>query len=117
VSPRHLSPPPPSAASRRRLLPPLPSGPYTPLFRSLPLGRIGAVEVRVADDLSLERRHEAHQLTRRRDRHAVPELVHRRALARHRSEEHTSELQSRFDLVCRLLLEKKKSTRARRLSG
>src|SRR5699024_12445328 len=28
-----------------------------------------------------------------------------------RSEEHTSELQSRFDLVCRLLLEKKKSTR------
>src|SRR5207249_12248855 len=27
---------------------------------------------------------------------------------RTRSEEHTSELQSRFDLVCRLLLEKKK---------
>src|SRR5699024_8855349 len=27
-----------------------------------------------------------------------------------RSEEHTSELQSRFDLVCRLLLEKKKIT-------
>src|SRR5438067_6326256 len=26
---------------------------------------------------------------------------------RYRSEEHTSELQSRFDLVCRLLLEKK----------
>src|SRR5699024_12650242 len=28
--------------------------------------------------------------------------------SRERSEEHTSELQSRFDLVCRLLLEKKK---------
>src|SRR5437868_11530016 len=28
--------------------------------------------------------------------------------AQTRSEEHTSELQSRFDLVCRLLLEKKK---------
>src|SRR5437868_12214346 len=28
--------------------------------------------------------------------------------ADYRSEEHTSELQSRFDLVCRLLLEKKK---------
>src|SRR5699024_11296840 len=28
-----------------------------------------------------------------------------------RSEEHTSELQSRFDLVCRLLLEKKKFQR------
>src|SRR5699024_12850638 len=31
-----------------------------------------------------------------------------------RSEEHTSELQSRFDLVCRLLLEKKKKTQNRR---
>src|SRR5438034_7749963 len=30
------------------------------------------------------------------------------ALARSRSEEHTSELQSHSDLVCRLLLEKKK---------
>src|SRR5438067_13507624 len=30
------------------------------------------------------------------------------ALLAQRSEEHTSELQSRFDLVCRLLLEKKK---------
>src|SRR5699024_12424165 len=29
-----------------------------------------------------------------------------------RSEEHTSELQSRFDLVCRLLLEKKKDTKS-----
>src|SRR5437868_13275107 len=29
------------------------------------------------------------------------------AAFRYRSEEHTSELQSRFDLVCRLLLEKK----------
>src|SRR5207249_5359562 len=35
-------------------------------------------------------------------------------MARHRrSEEHTSELQSRFDLVCRLLLEKKKKKRKR----
>src|SRR3982751_960533 len=33
----------------------------------------------------------------------------RRAARRPRSEEHTSELQSRSDLVCRLLLEKKKS--------
>ena len=31
-----------------------------------------------------------------------------------RSEEHTSELQSRSDLVCRLLLEKKKTTRQER---
>src|SRR2546429_6630051 len=32
--------------------------------------------------------------------------------AEHRSEEHTSELQSRLHLVCRLLLEKKKLNRA-----
>src|SRR5207249_9312309 len=32
----------------------------------------------------------------------------RRRARSNRSEEHTSELQSRFDLVCRLLLEKKK---------
>src|SRR2546430_13244700 len=35
-------------------------------------------------------------------------LTHRRA-ARARSEEHTSELQSQSNLVCRLLLEKKKN--------
>src|SRR5690349_22217733 len=34
----------------------------------------------------------------------------RRLVVRDRSEEHTSELQSRRDLVCRLLLEKKKNT-------
>src|SRR6266513_5680108 len=34
--------------------------------------------------------------------------VCRQAHVRPRSEEHTSELQSRFDIVCRLLLEKKK---------
>src|SRR5690606_40601400 len=34
----------------------------------------------------------------------------RSAVAEARSEEHTSELQSRENLVCRLLLEKKKST-------
>src|SRR6267378_1159471 len=38
----------------------------------------------------------------------VTEKMLGRALARIRSEEHTSELQSRRDLVCRLLLEKKK---------
>src|SRR2546422_7742770 len=35
-------------------------------------------------------------------------------LARRRSEEHTSELQSRLHLVCRLLLEKKKNMLPRR---
>src|SRR5207249_10644532 len=42
--------------------------------------------------------------------HPHPRTRHLAApsVGRHRSEEHTSELQSRFDLVCRLLLEKKK---------
>src|SRR5206468_11747726 len=39
-----------------------------------------------------------------------------RTLREHRSEEHTSELQSRSDLVCRLLLEKKKQQIARLIS-
>src|SRR5699024_11283269 len=34
--------------------------------------------------------------------------IHKALLLKTRSEEHTSELQSRFELVCRLLLEKKK---------
>src|SRR5437667_4529999 len=38
----------------------------------------------------------------------APDLEHNRA-ALDRSEEHTSELQSHHDLVCRLLLEKKKA--------
>src|SRR5207249_10931677 len=40
----------------------------------------------------------------------VPDVVPQRLIhgrAGRRSEEHTSELQSRFDLVCRLLLERK----------
>src|SRR5207249_6477820 len=46
-----------------------------------------------------------------RSPHRTVVLLVARALERafgERSEEHTSELQSRFDLVCRLLLEKKK---------
>src|SRR5438034_2313157 len=39
-------------------------------------------------------------------RGSVPDML---AHAEHRSEEHTSELQSHSDLVCRLLLEKKKA--------
>src|SRR2546429_5052867 len=43
-------------------------------------------------------------------RTAVSRLLHERNGRQHRSEEHTSELQSRLHLVCRLLLEKKKKT-------
>src|SRR5438067_5776276 len=41
------------------------------------------------------------------DQPALVEALKNRRLGGARSEEHTSELQSRFDLVCRLLLEKK----------
>src|SRR5437868_8008845 len=61
--------------------------PYTTLFRSQRPGRAdGVLPPRLA-------------------------LVLREVAGRARSEEHTSELQSRFDLVCRLLLEKKNKTR------
>src|SRR5699024_11687309 len=54
-----------------------------------------------------------------RDRVEIePEPVAQRVgnLVDDRSEEHTSELQSRFDLVCRLLLEKKKTKPATTLA-
>src|SRR2546430_9776332 len=43
-------------------------------------------------------------------RTGLPPNVSRRASRLDRSEEHTSELQSQSNLVCRLLLEKKKTT-------
>src|SRR2546422_7346911 len=59
-------------------------------------------------------------LFRSRDAGRFLEVIPQRALVVHdlhrapaRSEEHTSELQSRLHLVCRLLLEKKKKTNRR----
>src|SRR5699024_12272981 len=46
-----------------------------------------------------------------RNNNAAHSTMTLEAAVNHRSEEHTSELQSRFDLVCRLLLEKKNRTR------
>src|SRR2546430_13052276 len=66
--------------------------PYTTLFRSLQMEFPLTVRPR------LLLRHDRTE----RDR---PPLTERRAF---RSEEHTSELQSQSNLVCRLLLEKKK---------
>src|SRR2546427_7461994 len=47
-----------------------------------------------------------------RTRHTPCRARSRRRSPRSRSEEHTSELQSQSNLVCRLLLEKKKKTAA-----
>src|SRR5256886_10964548 len=71
--------------------------PYTTLFRSLPAGEHQFLELAV--------RAEQHLRRRRLERHAS--LGADDGVAR--SEEHTSELQSQSNLVCRLLLEKKKS--------
>src|SRR2546422_4735090 len=49
-----------------------------------------------------------------RRRHDQEEVMHGLAIDRVRSEEHTSELQSRLHLVCRLLLEKKKKNNDQR---
>src|SRR2546429_6618178 len=47
-------------------------------------------------------------------RRCLTPIVDAMCMAEGRSEEHTSELQSRLHLVCRLLLEKKKKTATRR---
>src|SRR3712207_7539740 len=83
--------------------------PYTTLFRS-ELGRL--VERRLLEHqlvalVEAERLVQAHHAERREDGR---EEVGARA-AELRSEEHTSELQSRQYLVCRLLLEKKKHSK------
>src|SRR2546430_10608165 len=75
--------------------------PYTTLFRSP------------------ECRGKAEPSIRTRDR-ARPDSVERRhslPATPQRSEEHTSELQSQSNLVCRLLLEKKKQTKERSPNG
>src|SRR5260370_8721071 len=54
------------------------------------------------------RHHEAVAVLRERLWHRLRRIVLRREGGEQRSEEHTSELQSHLNLVCRLLLEKKK---------
>src|SRR2546421_8268570 len=68
--------------------------PYTTLFRSA--GAMRRARSRLRSCMSP---------VVRRDRNVAP---CRAQISTRRSEEHTSELQSRSDLVCRLLLEKKK---------
>src|SRR5256885_6594726 len=80
--------------------------PYTTLFRSVRLRRR-----RGAADHPDRGRGQAAGAVLPADRGRLPAAVDRLATAdrRRRSEEHTSELQSPCNLVCRLLLEKKKT--------
>src|SRR2546422_2327571 len=75
--------------------------PYTTLFRSRPRQR---------------RHHPSHRPRRTATPIGRPHgRAPRAAATLPRSEEHTSELQSRLHLVCRLLLEKKKQEQPRKL--
>src|SRR5947209_16007195 len=76
--------------------------PYTTLFRSFKLDEI---RVTIANALERKRLVDENLILKRQLR---PERSYET-----RSEEHTSELQSRQYLVCRLLLEKKKKKQRR----
>src|SRR2546426_1477330 len=84
--------------------------PYTTLFRSQLLSQLSARVVkglveRAACGIEVRREHvDGNAVDRQRDQDAALARSQRR-----RSEEHTSELQSPCNLVCRLLLEKKKN--------
>src|SRR2546427_5838112 len=88
--------------------------PYTTLFRSrlphdvsLPPGRVGPDAMISATGCRRRRRATESRRDGRRRTLRFDEFV-----GTIRSEEHTSELQSQSNLVCRLLLEKKKNTHA-----
>src|SRR5437868_12790745 len=63
---------------------------------------------RRSSDLNQHFAHRTGNIDFRRSVAIAPLRKHFLEFTEQRSEEHTSELQSRFDLVCRLLLEKKK---------
>src|SRR5699024_12491106 len=76
--------------------------PYTTLFRSPPSPSPSGVRPSSRTTPSVARS-------------AASPTTLRTPIRLSRSEEHTSELQSRFDLVCRLLLEKKKDKKSKRM--
>src|SRR5207248_11692493 len=95
------------------MLPPPPTStlfPYTTLFRSLDMDERICHELLLRGDGACgpPSGQSTGILMQRRRRFRPAGAVHLRERERLRSEEHTSELQSPYDLVCRLLLEKKK---------
>src|SRR5207249_10469125 len=96
--------------------PPLSPFPYTTLFRSQRdrrrAGRDPLLSCSARSDEPRAGRSTGERGRRRTASHSHTHLRDDGSFERGsemRSEEHTSELQSRFDLVCRLLLEKKKN--------
>src|SRR5687767_15396560 len=90
--------------------------PYTTLFRS---EKFGVVAQAASDDQGPPRRQRGgtQPLDEVRIGPQIGPGDHRRLSIGPRSEEHTSELQSLAYLVCRLLLEKKKTTRTYAISA
>src|SRR5256885_10480199 len=80
--------------------------PYTTLFRS---ARVTAAESIAAYDRAAEKCKAAAQKYDEASRLQINDKFKEYLILKVRSEEHTSELQSPCNLVCRLLLEKKKS--------
>src|SRR2546422_8528416 len=91
----------------RRRPPRPPLFPYTTLFRSRGEGG-GGRSCTSGDDCARRREHTRSRAAAELARGCGARRASRPVV---RSEEHTSELQSRLHLVCRLLLEKKKKKR------
>src|SRR2546430_6218919 len=87
--------------------------PYTTLFRSVVRVHLGQP---VDASQELEKAGVGVRGLRRARVVAVGQRAGERPYRQHRSEEHTSELQSQSNLVCRLLLEKNKSQQLDRAS-
>src|SRR5256885_5839344 len=89
--------------------------PYTTLSRSLPACRTHGAPRESLSGRSEERRAFGRRVARLRSQRGLTQAELAARIARTaswmRSEEHTSELQSPCNLVCRLLLEKKKIKR------
>src|SRR2546422_4900865 len=83
--------------------------PYTTLFRSFAETKeqLGGILLLEARDLN----HAIQLMSQHPGVRGGPFEIRPAADLKDRSEEHTSELQSRLHLVCRLLLEKKKKTK------
>src|SRR5688572_32707970 len=87
--------------------------PYTTLFRSIHAGyadiarHLGKILDVLGGDAAHERRRELLVLGQLNIQEVLQTFRRQTDRIDHRSEEHTSELQSQSNLVCRLLLEKK----------
>src|SRR2546430_12267120 len=90
--------------------------PYTTLFRSAELEAQGLIETIHGKGFFLKKAN-SHFTPETREKLLLTEIDEAVVAAHHlqvRSEEHTSELQSQSNLVCRLLLEKKSGSCCRR---